>query len=90
MIDSKTSALIQNISQEIYRRFPDLRGRSPRVQLSRPGGKPRPGLRLFRRPDTFLLVYQGQKTTSTGKLLPYAVRVVVDAKGKILKITMSH
>ena len=83
------SKIIQTISQEIYRRFPDLRGRTPRIQSCRPGAA-RPGLRLLGRPETFLLVYQGRKTTSTGKTLPYAVRVVVDGSGKIIKITMSH
>lgn len=81
--------LVQVISQEIYRRFPDLHGRKPRVQSCRPGTA-RTGLRLLSRPETFLLVFSGRKTTSTGKTLPYAVRVVADGSGKILKVTLSH
>ena len=83
------SKLIQTINREVFRRFPDLYGRSPRVKACRPGTA-RPGLRLAARPETFLLVYSGRKTTSTGKALPYAVRVVADGRGKILKISMSH
>jgi len=83
------SKIIQSISQEVYRRFPDLRGRSPRVQTRRSTAA-RPGLRLLGRAETFLLVYQGTKKTSTGKALPYSVRVVVDGSGNILKISMSH
>lgn len=81
--------IIQNINLEVYRRFPDLSGRTPRVQTVRPARSRLP-LRWMRRSNAYLLVYQGRKTTSTGKNLPYAVRVLTDQSGKILKITMTH
>lgn len=83
------SKIIQSISLEVYRRFPDLAGRTPRIQSVRQA-RPRLPMRWMRRPEAYQLVYQGRKTTSTGKNMPYAVRVLADQNGKILKITMSH
>lgn len=80
---------VQSVSQEIYRRFPDLDGRAPHVKAC-PSGSVRSGLRLLRRQNTFLLVYRARKTTSTGKNLPFAVRVIADQGGKILKISLTH
>ena len=88
------SKMLQTISQEIYRRFPDLNGRSPRVQPyrltnARLMGSHSPQRRSSR-PEAYVLIYQGRKVTSTGKAAPYLVRVLVDDGGKILKITMSR
>jgi hypothetical protein len=77
--------LIENICREVYRRFPDLQGKRPRVQpfsLERntlPAASPK-----------FVLTFQGRATTATNKTMPYLVRVVVSAQGKILKMSMSR
>jgi hypothetical protein len=77
--------LIENICREVYKRCPELRGKRPRVQpfsLERnrlPSASPK-----------FLLIFQGHATTATHKTLPYLVRVVVSAQGKILKMSMSR
>ena len=81
--------LLQTISQEIYHRFPDLRGRRPRVQAVKPGQTRSAGLASTNN-ASYLLVYSGRATTSTGKQMPYTVRVVVNEQGKILKISTSH
>jgi hypothetical protein len=81
--------VVQNISDEIYHRFPDLRGRKPRIQAVKPGQAHPAGL-----PTTpgarYLLVYSARVTTSTGKQMPYNVRVIVDEQGNILKISTSR
>jgi len=79
------SKLIQNVSEEVYRRFPEVRGKKPKVQAI----DPNEGRSIVKSP-THLLIFQGQAVTSTQKSLPYLVRVVVDEQGKILKISMSH
>jgi hypothetical protein len=77
--------LIENICRDVYRRFPELRGKRPRVQPfclernSLPNASPK-----------FLLTFHGHATTATNKTLPYLVRVVVSAQGKILKTSMSR
>ena len=81
--------LLQTVSQEIYHRFPELLGRRPRVQAIKPGqgrsdGGPLPG------DAKHLLVFSGRATTSTGKQMPFIVRVVVNEQGKILKISSSR
>lgn len=94
--------LIQSINQQIYRRFPDLQGCSPRVTAYRNtqprAARPRFGARLAgylglarsAPAAAYLLVYHGRKTTSTGKAQPYIVRVTVAENGKIIKTTLSH
>jgi hypothetical protein len=77
--------LIENICREVYKGYPELRGKRPRVQrfnLERNG--------LPNASPKFLLIFQGHATTATNKRLPYLVRVVVSAQGKILKMSMSR
>jgi hypothetical protein len=78
--------VIQAVSREIYRRFPEVNGKQPRVQI-RSISK---GRSIFSPRRTYLLIFRGHATTSTSQTLPYWVRVVIDDRGKILKITMSH
>ena len=77
--------LVKSISNEVYRRFPETSGKRPKVQaLHHSGG------RSISKVSTYLLIFQGQATTSTRKSLPYCVRVVANEQGDILKISMSH
>jgi len=77
--------LIQAVSRKVYRRFPEVRGKKPKVQMcNSPRG------RSILRSHAYLLTFRSHATTSTGKTLPYYVRVVVNEEGKILKITMSR
>ena len=70
--------LINTISQEVYRRFPDLAGVRPKVKLQRSS------------PQSFLLTFQSRATLPGGKSLPRLVRVVANEQGKILKISTSR
>jgi hypothetical protein len=81
--------LLQTVSQEVYRRFPELIGRRPRVQAIRPGQNRSNG-DSFPEDAKHLLVFSARATTSTGKQMPYIVRVVVNEQGKILKISSSR
>ena len=78
--------VIQVVSHEIYRRFPEVKGKKPRVQ-QRSTTK---GRSIFSSRPTYLLTFRGQAATSTNKTMPYWVRVVINDQGRILKITMSH
>jgi hypothetical protein len=81
--------LLQTLSQEIYHRFPELSGRRPRVQAVKPVQNRSTGISTPK-DAKYLLVYSGRAATSTGKLMPFIVRVVVNEKGKILKISSSR
>ncbi len=84
---------IDESNQRVYRRFPDLTGRKPRLLALRPTSRSaaspaqrRPGTK----PHAHVLIYQGRRTLANGKSAPYLVRVWVDGQGKVKKITMSR
>lgn len=77
--------IVRKINKDVYRRFPEMTGKSPRIQLqpTRPA-TPATGL------TTFLLTYSTRVTTATNQILARSVRVVVTEQGKILKMTTSR
>jgi hypothetical protein len=76
---------IQSISKQVYKRFPDLEGNRPKVQLQTgPHAKSLPS------GPNYLLTYKGKAHSPDGKTISRFVRVIADATGKILKITTSR
>ena len=69
---------IDKISNEVYRKYPDLKGVKPKVT-------PREGVKSS---DT-LLVYQKKVSGPGGKSINRIVRAVADESGKIKKISTS-
>lgn len=77
--------LVKSISIQVYRRFPEVAEKKPKVRLqSTPKGKDQTTQ------VTYLLTYQTKAEVQGGKTLNRYVRVVADQKGKILKITTSR
>ena len=77
--------VIQIVNKEIYRRFPEVNGKKPKVvqqQLSQ--------ARSIGKQPTYLLTYQSRVKLQNNKSLPYWVRVVVNTQGKILKLSTSR
>ena len=70
--------LIDHISEEVYRKHPDLKGVKPKV-APREGGSA----------DDTLLVYQKKVSGPGGKSINRVVRAVADKNGKIKKISTS-
>lgn len=70
--------LIDRISEEVYRKHPDLKGAKPKL-TPREGDKSN---------DT-LLVYQKKVSGPGGKSINRVVRAVADQDGKIKKISTS-
>ena len=77
--------LLKSISAQVYRRFPELQGSSPKVQ-------PQAALQAksAAASSTFLITYHGSAAAPNGKSISRIVRVVANAQGKILKITTSR
>ena len=73
---------IDLINKEVYKRFPEVRGKNPQVLRRK-----LPKTRSIVRSNTYSLTYRCQ---SKNKAIPYCVRVIVNEEGRILKITMSH
>lgn len=69
---------IDKISDEVYRKHPDLKGVKPKIM-------PREGVKSS---DT-LLVYQKKVSGPGGKSINRIVRAVADETGKIKKISTS-
>lgn len=77
--------LLQAINQEVYRRFPEVKDRRPKIQKQEVAA-----FRAIVKSPTYLLIYQGQALTVGKKVLPRLVRVVVNEQGKILKMSTSR
>ena len=76
---------IRKICKEVYRRFPELDGQTPKVQARAvPDGKSDDNGK------TYLLTFHAEALTSSHKVINRWVRVVADERGKILKITTSR
>jgi len=69
---------IDKASQEVYKKYPDLKGVKPKVT-------PREGANST---DT-LLVYTKKVSGPGGKQINRIVRAVVDEKGKVKKVSTS-
>jgi len=75
---------IKTINKEVYRRFPEIKGKKPKVQVLKLSNKRGP-----EQTKTYLLVYGSQASTSTHQVLSRMVRVVATDEGVIVKITTS-
>ena len=68
--------IVEKISADIYRKFPEVSGARPSVQSQAE--------------DTYLLIFKGTATAADGKKIQRTVRVVATGNGKILKTTTSR
>lgn len=75
---------LKSISKEVYRRFPEVKGKKPKIQLLKPSNK-----RTVHQAKTYLLVYSSQVKIDDQLTLPRLVRVIVTGDGQIVKITTS-
>ena len=82
MVPDMKRNIVQKISKEIYRRFPEFSGVSPKIkeqQASKSSGSP-----------TYLLTFNTKVSLPDKKTMTRWVRVVADDTGKILKTTTSR
>jgi len=77
--------LVNSISSQVYRQFPEVQGCHPKVQLQ---ASPQPKTNASS--STYLITYRGAATAVNGKSILRIVRVVANDQGKILKITTSR
>jgi len=72
---------VQNISRQIYRRFPEFKGVKPKVRSQQDAKTSR---------QTYLLTYATRARVDEARFLDRWLRVVVDESGKIIKISTSR
>ncbi len=80
-----SSAQIDSIASQIYRQFPEVKDARPAVQ-NQPGAKG---------PDSsgdnrYLLTFKGRGQGPGGQTINRIVRVVADARGKVVKVSTSR
>jgi len=63
------------ISEKVYRRFPEVKGKSPSIRCLVSG--------------QYLLIYTAKDVTADGRPIPRTIRVVAKENGTIVKITSS-
>lgn len=81
-------SVLKAVVAQVYRRFPEFSGCQPKVRLQ---DAPQPKSIAIK--PTYLLTFHStaRAQSATGsKALPRWVRVVVNEKGKILKVTTSR
>ncbi|PKO13905.1 MAG: hypothetical protein CVU39_16995 [Chloroflexi bacterium HGW-Chloroflexi-10] len=67
---------VNEIFQKVYQKFPEVAGKKP-TQRAQPDGN-------------ILYIFKGEVRTENGAIIPRIVRVIVNDKGKILKMTTSR
>jgi hypothetical protein len=67
---------LNNVCQQVYRRFPEVSGSQPKVQT--------------RADNQFLLIFNGAAKAVDGRKIAHTVRVVASPDGKIVKVTTSR
>jgi hypothetical protein len=73
--------MVQSISKQVYRRFPEFKGIKPKVR-----SQPTPKTDH----KTYLLTYATRARIDEERFLDRWIRVVVDESGKIIKISTSR
>ena len=77
--------LVNTISEQVYRRFPEFDGKKPNVRRqTNPQGN------YSKSKITYLLTYQSTAKVQGGQTIQRYVRVVADNNGKIIKTTTSR
>jgi hypothetical protein len=80
-------ATIKLISTRIYKQFPEVNGKLPKVRLQQPGQS---GPTASPAPRIYLLTYQATVSGPGGAKLTRWVRVTSDGLGRIIKISTSR
>ena len=72
--------VVEKISKKVYARFPEVNGKKPRIKQSKTA---------VDAGENFILTYNGTAKGIRGNSIPRHVRVVCNAKGKIIKMSTS-
>jgi len=76
--------LLDQISKQIHRRYPEFNGIRPKARLQTPPeGSRNPA-------KTYLVTFSKKVALGDGKTMNRTLRVVTDENGKILKVTTSR
>ncbi|HKJ26190.1 MAG TPA: hypothetical protein VJ965_01010 [Anaerolineales bacterium] len=71
---------VQKVSKRVYRQFPEMQGTRPKVKQSKMAAKD----------ENYILTFNTTAKGPGGRAIPRFVRVVANAKGKIIRISTSR
>jgi hypothetical protein len=90
MSTSLDPKIIRNISEKVYKRFPEVTGVNPTIRKQAVGKTNSESKNEVKVTPSYLLTYRGSVDIGNGKKMERFVRVVVNGSGKILKMTTSR
>lgn len=90
MSNSLDPKIIKSVSDRVYKRFPEVSGAKPNIRKQTSGQKSKQSGRSANPIYNYLLIFKGKVDLGNGKKMDRRVRVVVDNKGKIIKMTTSR
>lgn len=75
------SKVVERISKKVYSRFPDLKGKKPKIKQSKT---------ISADTANYILTYNTMAKDIRGNKFPRHVRVVANDRGKIIKMSTSR
>ena len=87
MLEAKTLAAI---AKQVHHQFPEVAGSKPTIRVQNPPQAKSPSSTKEFTQLTYLVTFRGLANSPSGTSIPRLVRVVVNADGKILKISTSR
>ena len=73
--------VVEKISKKVYARFPEVKGKKPRIKTSKTVSSDQ---------GNYVLTYNAMSKGIRGRSSPRHVRVVATAKGRIIKMSTSR
>ena len=73
--------VVEKISKMVYAKFPEVKGKKPKIKTSK---------KASTNNGNFILTYNATAKDIRGRSIPRHVRVVANAKGKIIKMSTSR
>jgi len=68
--------IVTSVCKQVYQKFPEVRGSKPKMKAQSN--------------EVTLFIFEGKATTPDGRVILRTVRAVVNAAGKITKLTTSR
>ena len=83
-----TTSQLNAIAEQVYRKFPDLKGARPEVQSRARPKSARAG--ASEAAENYLVTFKGQGQTTDRHTIIRLVRVTADARGNVIKMSTSR
>lgn len=90
MSNSLDPKIINNVSEKVYKRFPEISGTKPSIKKQGVAKKNPRNEYSLSGSSSFLLTYRGTVEVANGRKMERWIRVVVNEHGNILKMTTSR